>query len=101
MTGLREATAWDVKPGLLLDFYDLKGRIELLLSGLRITDVTYTAIDSVDYLHPGKAAEVKVNGGSIGVFGELHPQVKARYELGAAPVLVAEFDLGALRAAPS
>ncbi|OGO36258.1 MAG: hypothetical protein A2Z03_07850 [Chloroflexi bacterium RBG_16_56_8] len=101
MTGLREATAWDVKPGLLLDFYDLKGRIELLLSGLRITDVTYTAIDSVDYLHPGKAAEVKVNGGSIGVFGELHPQGKARYELGAAPVLVAEFDLDALRAAPS
>jgi phenylalanyl-tRNA synthetase beta chain len=32
----------------------------------------------------------------LGVFGELHPQVKARYEFGSTPVLAAEFDLAAL-----
>ena len=80
----------------------MKGRIELLLSGLRYTNVSYTATDSVHYLHPGKAAEIKVNGQVIGVFGELHPLTKEKYEFGNAPVVIAEFDLDALRqAAPT
>jgi phenylalanyl-tRNA synthetase beta chain len=98
MTGLREATAWDVKDSAKLDFFDLKGRIELMLSGLRLTGISYTASDSHSSLHPGKAAEVKVNGQVIGMFGELHPLVKEGYELGDSPVLVAEFDLDAMRA---
>ena len=99
MTGLRSAAAWDVKDSPALDFFDLKGRLELLLSGLRYPDVSYSATDSVNYLHPGKAAEVKVNGQVVGVFGELHPLVKEKYALGASPVLVAEFDLDALQSA--
>jgi phenylalanyl-tRNA synthetase beta chain len=98
MTGARAATAWDVKDSPVFDFYDMKGRLELLLSGLRHQDVSYTPTDSVNYLHPGKAAEVKVNGQTVGVFGELHPLIKERYEIGEAPVIVAEFDLDALRA---
>jgi len=97
MTGLREATAWDVKTTSKLDFYDLKGRLELLLAGLRLSNITYTEIDSVPYLHPGKAAEVKVNGQVVGVFGELHPLAKEGYMLGDAPILVADFDLEILR----
>jgi phenylalanyl-tRNA synthetase beta chain len=111
MTGLRLAVAWDVKDSPTLDFFDMKGRIELLLRCLHYTDVSYappalsgaTAGSAVEgrasYLHPGKAAEVKVNGQVVGVFGELHPLVKEKYELGASPVLVAEFDLDLLRAA--
>jgi phenylalanyl-tRNA synthetase beta chain len=97
VTGLREATAWDVKESPQMDFYDLKGRLELLLSGLRLTNISFAEIESVQYLHPGKAAEVKVNGRVVGVFGELHPLVKEKYELGDAPVLVADFDLNSLR----
>ncbi len=99
MTGLRTPMAWDVKESPYLDFFDIKGRIELLLSGLRYTNVSYAVIDSVDYLHPGKAAEVRVNGQIVGVFGELHPLTKEKYEFGNAPVIVAEFDLEALREA--
>jgi phenylalanyl-tRNA synthetase beta chain len=98
MTGLREATAWDVKDSPALDFFDLKGRIELMLSGLRLTNITYTATDSYSHLHPGKAAEVKAGDKVIGVFGEMHPLVKEQYELGDSPVLVAEFDLDIMRA---
>jgi phenylalanyl-tRNA synthetase beta chain len=97
MSGLRTPTSWDVKDSLYMDFFDMKGRIELLLSGLRYTNSSYAPIDSVNYLHPGKAAEVKVNGQVVGVFGELHPLTKERYELPNAPVIVAEFDLDALR----
>lgn len=98
LTGLREALAWDVKNAPNFDFYDMKGRIELLLSGLRYTYVVYSPTDAVNYLHPGKAAEVRVNDKVVGVFGELHPLVKDKYEVEEAPVLVAEFDLDALRA---
>jgi phenylalanyl-tRNA synthetase beta chain len=97
MTGARIATAWDVKDSPLYDFYDMKGRIELLLSGLRYKDISFAPIDSVSYLHPGKAAEVKVNGNVVGVFGELHPLIKEKYEVGDSPVVVAEFDLAQLR----
>ena len=97
MTGLRNPTTWDVKESPVFDFFDLKGRIEQLLEGLRYTNVSYSAIESVNYLHPGKAAEVKVNGQAVGVFGELHPLTKEKYEFGDAPVIVAEFDLDALR----
>jgi phenylalanyl-tRNA synthetase beta chain len=98
MTGSRQALAWDVKDSPNVDFYDMKGRIELLLSGLRYTDILYAPTDSVPYLHPGKAAQVKISDRVIGVFGELHPLVKDKYEVGDAPVLAAEFDLDALRA---
>lgn len=97
MTGLREATAWDVKEPPVMDFFDLKGRIELMLSRLRLTGISYTATDSYSHLHPGKAAEVRVNGQVIGAFGELHPLVKEQYELGDFPVLAAEFDLDLMR----
>ena len=97
MSGTRIATAWDVKDSPTFDFYDLKGRIELLLSGLHYTNVSYVPTDSVNYLHPGKAAEVNVNGQVVGVFGELHPLVKEKYDVGDAPVIVAEFDLEKLR----
>ncbi len=100
MTGRRTPAAWDVKASQDLDFYDLKGRIELLLTGLRCRNVTYTEAGSVSWLHPGKAAEVQVNGQRVGAFGELHPLVREKYELGNAPVLVAEFDVEALRAEP-
>jgi len=97
MSGSRIATTWDVKDSPTFDFYDLKGRIELLLGGLHYTDISYTPTDSVNFLHPGKAAEVKVNGQAVGVFGELHPLIKEKYEVGEAPVIVAEFDLEKLR----
>ena len=97
MTGLRGATAWDVKESPALDFFDMKGRIELLLSGLRFTDIVYAATDTVKYLHPGKFAEIKINNKVVGVFGELHPLVSEKYELGDSPVLVAELDLETLR----
>ncbi len=97
MTGKRIATAWDVKDSPTYDFYDLKGRIELLLSGLHYKDISYDPTDSVNYLHPGKVAEVKVTGQAVGVFGELHPLIREKYEIGDAPVIVAEFDLEKLR----
>ncbi len=97
MTGKRIASAWDVKDSPAFDFFDMKGRIELLLAGLRYTDIVYAESESTYSLHPGKSAEVKVNGQVVGVFGELHPLAKEKYEFSDASVIVAEFDLEKLR----
>jgi phenylalanyl-tRNA synthetase beta chain len=105
MTGARIASAWDVKSAPAYDFFDMKGRVELALSGLRLLNAAYAPIDastllSATYLHPGKAAQVSVDGKVIGVFGELHPSAKEKFEFGDASraVIVAEFDLDAMRA---
>jgi len=97
MTGQRDEISWDVQTSPGMDFYDIKGRIERLLTGFRLTNVTYAPTDSVPYLHPGKAAQVSINGQVIGVFGELHPLVKDKYEFEEYPVLAAEFDLATMR----
>ncbi|HTY04227.1 MAG TPA: phenylalanine--tRNA ligase subunit beta [Rhodocyclaceae bacterium] len=72
-----------------VDFFDLKGDIESLLGvprRLTFERATHSA------LHPGRAAEVRLDGKAIGVVGELHPRWVQKYELGAAPV-VFELDL--------
>lgn len=97
MSGARLASAWDVKDSPALDFYDMKGRLELTLGGLRLTNVVYSAAESTQFLHPGKSSEVKVNGQTVGVFGELHPLVKEKFDFGEAPIIVGEFDLDLLR----
>ncbi len=88
-----------------MDFYDLKGVLEGLLDGLHIPDVRYAPVELFTF-HPGKCAQVLVpaKGGEngeqvLGVFGELHPTIAARYEFGGAAVLAAELDLIALLAA--
>ncbi len=101
MTGRRQLPAWDMNDAPLMDFYDMKGAVEALLASLGLKDVTYTAADTSVQpgaaFHPGKSADVSVNGVVIGSFGELHPVVAEKFEFADSPVLAAEFDLEKLR----
>lgn len=74
------------------DFFDLKGIVEELLAGLHVREAEFTAVNH-PMLHPGRAAVLRVGGENVGVFGELHPVVRARWELPDQAVLVGEFDL--------
>ena len=98
MCGTRLAPLWDgAETAVPFDFFDLKGRIQALLSGLHVEDVSFEPAGSLKFLHPGKAAEIRIVGTTVGACGELHPAVKKRYEFGDSPVLVAELDLALLR----
>lgn len=97
MTGLRQSPSWDVHDGSTFDFYDLKGRVELVLNAMHHGEVTFTPAAGVSYLHPGKAAEIRVAGQLVGAMGELHPSAKEQYGFGQPPVLVAEIDMDALQ----
>ncbi len=97
LTGLREMPSWGADQPAAMDFYDLKGIVEGMLAGLHVENVEFRSGEHPS-LHPGKTAEVLIAGQAVGVMGELHPLVKANYELQEAPVLVAEFDLASLLA---
>jgi len=73
-----------------VDFYDVKGDLEALLAGLPLSFAKGTH----PALHPGRAATVLLNGQTIGVLGELHPEWVQKYDLPNAPVAF-EIDLDA------
>ena len=92
LTGRRLGQAWDQHETHMMDFYDMKGVIESLLDELHIAMPTFAVADHPSY-HPGKCAEILAGDRLLGVFGELHPLVKSRYDFGPAPVLAANLDL--------
>ena len=97
MVGPREPKTWlprDEKP---LDFFDLKGMVETLLERLNLTEVTWERGEHPS-MHPGRTARVLVKGVSAGVVGELHPLVRAAFDLPDLPVALMELDLEVLLA---
>lgn len=96
LTGPRRINGWmQDEPAANVDYFDLKGVIEGLLSGLHVTDASYSRSEHPS-LHPGRSAQVSIKGQRVGDFGELHPLVAGRFELTEMPVYVADFDLEAL-----
>jgi phenylalanyl-tRNA synthetase beta chain len=74
MTGPREEQSWLPADKTPFDFYDLKGVVESLLDGLHVGEVNFKPAQHSAY-HPGRIAEVVVNGQSMGLLGQLHPLV--------------------------
>jgi phenylalanyl-tRNA synthetase beta chain len=98
LTGERYSTFWDGTTNTaLFDFYDLKGIVEALLKGLNLTGIAYEPSDEPIF-HPGKCARVRIDEKVFGVFGELNPLVKERFDLPKSPILAADFDAEALLA---
>ena len=80
MTGPRDDRHWLATEGPDLDFYDLKGVVEALLGGLHIGGAAYEAAEHPTY-QPGRTARLLVDGVEIGLLGEIHPQVRAAWDL--------------------
>ena len=102
LCGRRTVAAWDDPQGTApaqYDFYDIKGVVESLAADLHLPGVSFSAVQSVPWLHPMRAAELRVNGTTVGAFGELHPKAAAAFGLGERAVQVAELDLEAVLAA--
>jgi phenylalanyl-tRNA synthetase beta chain len=76
-----------------VDFFDVKGDVEALLAPLKPEFVP----GQHPALHPGRTAEIKLNGRSVGFVGELHPKWRQSYELTTAPI-VFELELDAVLA---
>lgn len=75
-----------------MDFYDLKGIVQEIGAGLHLNEMNFVAT-AHPMLYPGRAAHLQLDGETVGVFGELHPLVREKWELPPRAVLVGEFDL--------
>ena len=62
-----------------MDFFALKGAVETVLDGLRITGVRYEAEKENPSYHPGRCAKVWCGDTLLGVLGQIHPHVAANY----------------------
>ena len=65
--------------GAKMDFFTLKGWVEELLDGLCEGKARYSASRENPSYHPGRCAEVFLNGDRVGVFGQIHPAAAANY----------------------
>jgi len=66
-----------------LDFFDVKGDVEALLAPRQ---AEFRAGEHAA-LHPGKSAQIVLDGKAAGWIGELHPRWQRKYDLGRPPVL--------------
>ncbi|WP_440029026.1 phenylalanine--tRNA ligase subunit beta [Chromobacterium amazonense] len=80
--GPRLPEQWGAKAERV-DFFDVKADVEALLhpAAAEYRKASHPAF------HPGRCAEVRVDGETVGVIGELHPQWVQAYDLPSAPVL--------------
>ncbi len=92
MSGLRHPRSWDQPEETRMDFFDLKGILDVLLSALHAGDARFEP-DAHPSFHPGKCARLVVANENIGWLGELHPQVAQNYEFRDAVVLAADLDI--------
>ncbi len=69
------------------DFYAMKGIIEALMSFLGLDERVEFKAALHSALHPGRTAEVLLDGESIGKFGELHPNTAANYDINTRAIL--------------
>jgi phenylalanyl-tRNA synthetase beta chain len=63
------------------DFYDAKGVAESLAEALGVRDVSFAESGEPFPLHPGRRADVLVDGEAVGWVGEFHPRAAKAFDL--------------------
>jgi phenylalanyl-tRNA synthetase beta chain len=91
-------------PPRTLDFHDVKGAVEQVLSRFQARAVYFDRFPAEsgltpEWLHPYRSARVAVEGATVGWFGQLHPREAAARKLKEA-VLVGELYLDRLYKLP-
>jgi phenylalanyl-tRNA synthetase beta chain len=79
----------------VVDYFDVKADVEAMFAPrvLRFLKADHPA------LHPGRSAQIELDGKVVGVVGELHPRWLQKYDLAQAPVIF-EVDVTALQQRP-
>jgi phenylalanyl-tRNA synthetase beta chain len=81
------------------EFYRTKGALESLFQRIRLTTVEFRKPTEEPFLHPGKSADIYIDGNRIGFVGEVSPDVLEKLDIKTKLVLnLFELDLDALLA---
>lgn len=89
--GSRDPIGWCADKEAV-DFYDLKGDLEAILSDNQSIDKLVFRAASHPALHPGQSAEILSNDQQVGWIGRLHPAVEAKLEI-SKPTYVFHVDI--------
>lgn len=91
LSGAREPESWYRSGEDELDFFDLKGVVEVLAARLGVSELGWLAVDHPS-MQPGRSAAVELGGVQIGIVGEIHPRVAQAFGV-SDRVAFAEIDL--------
>jgi len=93
LSGRRHGQHWSADSGDV-DFFDIKGIAEELITRLRIQDAEWIAAQDHAYM-PGMCAELRIGEKRVGVIGKLTPEVLGEFRV-TGDVFTGEFDAEAL-----
>lgn len=93
MTGRRDGTEWCHSRDQV-DFFDAKGAVEVLLTGLGLQEWEMKR-SSAPWLHPGKQADFVVGTVTVATIGALHPSVQEAFGI-SRPVYIFKVNLSDL-----
>lgn len=93
ITGLWHSLPWQGEKKAV-DFFVIKGILTGLFEKLGLTDQVEFVQAKVEGMHPGRTAEVRLNGRDIGFVGQVHPNVQKELDL--KDTYVFEFSLNAV-----
>ena len=74
-----------------IGFLECKGLVEAVLGLFRLEESASWSRSELEFLHPGKSANLRLGDSTLGYLGELHPNLAD--QLGVPPVLLFELDL--------
>lgn len=95
--GWREAENWVNKPAKV-DFYDIKGDVEALLSHTCDAQAFSFEVRQHSALHPGQSAAIVKEGKVVGWVGAMHPQLQQQLDL-SETVFLFELELAVIQTA--
>ena len=93
ITGKQATSSWQAgRQASEVDFYTIKGYVERYFDAFGVTkDISYVATNERNDMHPGRTANILLNGHCVGFVGQVHPQMTGKLKLPA--VYVFEIDL--------
>ena len=96
-TGSRQNPSWHGRE-IACDFYDIKGTVEGLFEALKLDGIRFTALpgNACTYTRPGHSAQIFAGDVSLGIVGEIHPEVLAKVDL-KQPIFIFEIEVDRLR----
>jgi phenylalanyl-tRNA synthetase beta chain len=94
MGGRRHPEGW-AQGNEQVDFFDLKGVAEAVLTTFGVDGVVWDSQHGEPYLHPGKSCTIRRGEAILGTIGEVHPSVLHNYEIDL-PLFIMDLDLPAV-----
>ncbi len=64
------------------DYFTLKGVVEEILVNVGIEEYDIERVSDNPTFHPGRTAEITVNGECLALLGEIHPSVRENFSIG-------------------